>query len=332
MISIIIPVYNVEKYLPQCVDSILAQTYTNFEAILVNDGSPDNSGAICEEYAKKDSRIRVIHQKNAGVSAARNNGIEQAKGEWISFIDSDDYVDWDYLENFHLKGNDSDIIIQGLDFYDHRNSQFFKQIKLQDTVVETVIFKQLIADNKVLSNGYPYAKAIKRDLIIGNNLRFDTSLSFHEDHIFVLQVLNLSHKIQLSSSTAYKYRCYHTTSSLSSKHHPWQNYNDAANGMIRQLDVLRNRFLESGREYRSEIYTFAYAPKISAVFDLFRTVVTSTGQKQNYNMIINKRALNQLYNPVSLKNKVLKSVMLYTPFCFIKAFFKIYIKYQDRHN
>lgn len=91
--SIIVPVYKTEKYLRRCIQSILSQTFSNFELILIDDGSPDNSGIICDEYAKKDKRVKVFHQKNGGVSNARNKGIEHAQGTWISFIDSDDYVE-----------------------------------------------------------------------------------------------------------------------------------------------------------------------------------------------------------------------------------------------
>lgn len=98
MISVIVPVYKAENYLNECVDSILAQTYTDFELILVDDGSPDNCGAICDEYAARDGRIRVIHQKNGGLSAARNTGLDIAKGEYIAFVDSDDVVCKTYLE------------------------------------------------------------------------------------------------------------------------------------------------------------------------------------------------------------------------------------------
>lgn len=92
MISVIIPVYNVEQYLRQCVDSVLAQTYTNYEILLVDDGSTDNSGEICDEYSRKDSRIKVIHQKNAGLSEARNRGFNPANGEYVYFLDSDDWI------------------------------------------------------------------------------------------------------------------------------------------------------------------------------------------------------------------------------------------------
>ena len=92
LLSIIVPVYDVERYLPKCIDSILAQTFTDFELILVEDGSPDNCPALCDAAAAKDARIRVIHQKNGGLSAARNAGLDVARGEWIGFVDSDDYI------------------------------------------------------------------------------------------------------------------------------------------------------------------------------------------------------------------------------------------------
>ena len=99
-ISIIIPVYNVELYLRECLDSIINQTYNNLEIILIDDGSPDNCGAICDEYAEKDTRIIVIHKENEGVSAARNDGLEMVTGDWFTFVDSDDWIEPDYCENF----------------------------------------------------------------------------------------------------------------------------------------------------------------------------------------------------------------------------------------
>ena len=111
LVSIIVPVYNAERYLHRCIDSVLAQTYTNFELLLINDGSKDNSGEICDKYAVKDSRIRVFHKENGGVSSARNMGIDEAKGEWLSFIDSDDWIEPTMYEKMlqELIGNNADI-------------------------------------------------------------------------------------------------------------------------------------------------------------------------------------------------------------------------------
>ena len=101
LISIVVPVYNVEKYIKKCIDSIINQTYQNLEIILVDDGSPDKCGEICEEYSKKDNRIKVIHKENGGVSDARNAGLEKATGEYIAFIDSDDYIDKNYISTLY---------------------------------------------------------------------------------------------------------------------------------------------------------------------------------------------------------------------------------------
>ena len=101
LISVIIPIYNVEQYLPRCIDSVLAQTYENLEIFLVDDGSPDNCGRICDEYAAKDSRIKVIHKKNGGLSDARNTALDVCSGEYISFVDSDDYVSDDHIESLY---------------------------------------------------------------------------------------------------------------------------------------------------------------------------------------------------------------------------------------
>lgn len=115
LISIIVPVYNLESIIKKCVDSILKQRYKNLEIILIDDGSTDNSGGICDEYAKRDKRIVVFHQKNSGIAAVRNLGISKANGDYVSFIDGDDYVDDDYIQSLYnaLSGDNSDIAICG---------------------------------------------------------------------------------------------------------------------------------------------------------------------------------------------------------------------------
>ena len=113
IISIIVPIYNVGKYLPKCIESILNQTFKNFELILVNDGSTDNSGVVCDDYEKKDTRIKIIHKSNGGVSSARNAGLYVAKGEYIGFVDPDDYIDKNMYEKLYRLciDNNSDIAI-----------------------------------------------------------------------------------------------------------------------------------------------------------------------------------------------------------------------------
>ena len=115
-VSVIVPVYKAEKYLHRCVDSILSQTFTDWELLLIDDGSPDRSGEICDEYAKKDTRIRVFHKENGGVSSARNMGLDIAKGKWIVFVDSDDWCEPDYLVDFffvNVELSAEDMVLQG---------------------------------------------------------------------------------------------------------------------------------------------------------------------------------------------------------------------------
>lgn len=188
-ISIIIPVYNVEKYLEECINSILVQTFTDFEVLLINDGSKDRSGEICDEFAVKDNRIKVFHQENAGVSAARNKGIENAKGEWICFVDSDDFLLKDFLNDFLSFFNPQiELLIQGL--LNLKNDDGYQK----GTVFET---------NKIISpvdflkqyNIIPYffgpvGKLFKREIIERNKIRFDETKSYGEDTLFNLDYLN----------------------------------------------------------------------------------------------------------------------------------------------
>ena len=134
LISIIVPIYNVENYLRQCLDSIVAQTYQNFECLLINDGSPDHSADICREYVSKDSRFRYFEKENGGVSSARNLGIEYSKGEYITFIDSDDWVDSDYLELLYMKINEynADLTVLTYKQYSMNDGCFYLHVWEQD--------------------------------------------------------------------------------------------------------------------------------------------------------------------------------------------------------
>lgn len=124
-ISVIVPVYNVEKYLHRCIDSILAQTFTDFELLLIDDGSTDGSGAICDEYATKDNRVRVFHKENGGVSSARNLGLDNMRGGYLTFVDSDDWVDSTYLGEL-IEYSDADLVVS--DFIVEGESQWNEKL------------------------------------------------------------------------------------------------------------------------------------------------------------------------------------------------------------
>lgn len=207
-ISIIVPVYNAERYLPDCIQSILSQTRTDFELILVDDGSLDRSGEICDQAAKKDSRIKVIHQSNGGVSRARNAGIEEAQGTWICFIDADDFVLSAYLEEFKFDDFSScDYILQ--------SSVSLKGGRLE----KMTTYKEAVYINgtdklphDVLLDGVPWGKAFKRQVIEQNKIRFNPLLNRGEDMIFCLDFLYQSSTTVTLPSCGYRYRKDNTNS------------------------------------------------------------------------------------------------------------------------
>ena len=136
MISVIVPVYNVEKYLDRCVKSILSQSFSDFELLLVDDGSPDRCGEMCDEYAKGDSRIKAFHKRNGGLSDARNFGIEKALGEYLMFVDSDDYIHEQMLETLHrlITENDADLAVcSAMDVFEGKEVTQVREIGIQGT-------------------------------------------------------------------------------------------------------------------------------------------------------------------------------------------------------
>ncbi|MDE6807819.1 MAG: glycosyltransferase family 2 protein, partial [Prevotella sp.] len=187
-VSVIVPVYKAEKYLDRCVESILAQTYSEWELLLVDDGSPDKSGELCDIWSKKDSRIKVFHKENGGVSSARNLGIELAKGEWITFVDSDDWVDEKYLESFFHNNYSYEkiIYIQGIHYYIPRRDKTLTMFQYVDTSFNIIDNLELFLKYNLLKDGCPVAKLFNRNLIIKNDLYFKENISLNEDHLFVL--------------------------------------------------------------------------------------------------------------------------------------------------
>lgn len=196
LISIIVPVYNVEEYLNDCIDSILAQTYTNFELILVDDGSTDGSRDICDQYAEKDIRVKVIHKENGGVSSARNIGLSYAGGVFVTFVDSDDTVDKCYLESFSQQ---YDLSIQG---YIHVSNNGRKKIAYNPLVVENdMVF---LYCEKGYSNAV-WGKLFRLDIIKAFSIIFPEWLSFSEDTVFSLKYAIRCSSMSVSNATGYNY-------------------------------------------------------------------------------------------------------------------------------
>jgi len=202
-ISIIIPVYNTESFIRRCLDSVMAQYYRNWELVVVDDGSTDDSGAICDEYAKKDERIRVFHKENGGVSSARNVGLQKAIGEWVTFIDSDDWVEETYLQNYvDVLLDDIQMVVQGI-IIDKKETTVIELPELCG--VGRKDFVELLESTKGIHNGFIWHKAYRTDIIRNNNVCFDENLSLAEDGVFNFQYLNYVEKINVTGKAAYHY-------------------------------------------------------------------------------------------------------------------------------
>ena len=186
LITIIVPVYNVEDYLPRCIESLILQKYSNIEILLINDGSLDNSLEICRKYAEKDIRIKVFDKVNGGVSSARNVGLENASGKYVMFVDSDDYVSKDYCQNLYNIISDSDLDVVCTSHY-NVNGDYKKvnsnTVNLKLTSYEAL--KRFFLGNGI--NCYLFSKIFKYETIKG--LRFDESLESAEDVLFIYQTL-----------------------------------------------------------------------------------------------------------------------------------------------
>lgn len=201
-ISVIVPVYNAEKYLHRCIESILNQTFEDFEVLLINDGSTDQSPAICDEYAKIDSRVRVFHKENGGVSSARNVGLQNMIGEYSIHCDSDDWVDLNYLKTFNKVAISTNADIIWSDFI-VKNKKTYTLIKEEsDEVITSLINKLLLS--KI--HGSVWNKLIRNKVIIDNNITFFDGVDMCEDLLFVVECLLKSKKIKYVPLGLYYYR------------------------------------------------------------------------------------------------------------------------------
>ncbi len=222
LISVIIPVYNVEKYLCECVDSVLNQTYSEYEIILIDDGSTDSSGKICDDYANKNDKIKVIHKKNGGLSMARNDGMSVATGEYIYFLDSDDYISADALEKLisNIQTNNSDFV-----FFDAKSfkgndtsknfgiKQKYIRQKKYNTDIGYSIFNQLQQNNEFHSVVYLFL--FRKEFLTSNNLIFIPDI-LHEDMIFTYEAFCKASRVSQCADALY-FRRYRSNSIMTSK-------------------------------------------------------------------------------------------------------------------
>lgn len=238
--SIIIPIYNVEKYLRQCIDSVLAENFLDCEIILVNDGSPDGCGEICDEYANKYSHIKVIHKHNGGLSDARNAGIKEAKGDYLIFLDSDDYwininknqknyIGGGILSDLQLLTNDK------IDLILHPSSDNIRRIPKEISFTNNDFinnFEALVKSNYYVSNAW--TKIVRREIIIKNNLFFPKGY-IHEDLPYSLALARFVKTFAIYNNSFYQYRVLDDSISHNIK---YKNFNDILVHLNKGIDFL----------------------------------------------------------------------------------------------
>lgn len=198
IVSIVVPIYNVEKYLDRCIESIVNQTYRNLEIILVDDGSPDNCPQMCDEWAKRDNRIKVVHKQNAGLGMARNTGIEQATGEYICFFDSDDYIEAETIENAYRSAvqNDADVVCFGVNYINTAGEKTGTRIPREQKAyrgedVQKEYLPNLVGPDPKTGDDYglsmtAWSKMFSMQSVQSNNWRFVSERQIQSEDVYSL--------------------------------------------------------------------------------------------------------------------------------------------------
>lgn len=317
LISIIIPIYNVEKYIHKCLDSICNQTYQNIEIILVEDGSPDNCGKICDEYAQKDKRIIVIHKENGGLSSARNAGLDIAKGEYISFIDSDDFIALDFIEKLYLLCINNNVDIAECNFL-----RFENDILKDKTISDIEIYTPLEMQNRIYSDFnmrtiIVWNKLYKR--YIYENMRFPIGKINEDEFCTYKAFYNCKSKIAVTNEKLYFYR--YSPNSIMGK-----NFN------LKRLDILeayeeRKEFYKNNKEVELYIKTLkSYSYTLEIIYELVR--INIENPEIYLHQIYNKAKENYLeikkYKGEVYRLKLRNLIFIYCPFIYkiIKNIFK----------
>ena len=265
LISVIVPVYNAAEYLPNCIKSILAQTYRNLEIILINDGSTDESGSICDEYAQKDKRITVIHKKNGGVSTARNTGLDRATGQYIGFVDADDTVMPDMYEKLFdtINKHSKHIAVCGhIRFHVEGPVEKREQREIPESLTVQESLEYLLSNRYF--EGFLWNKLFDVGLVSGENkLRFDTDLNNCGDLLFVNQCFLRSNGVSYIPKALYNYRL--NNEGLTRAYTP-----------KRRTELLAwKRIYKANNRQSSKIKDLVYFRYFEAVVNLYRMAVLS---------------------------------------------------------
>ena len=323
LISVIVPVYNAGLSIEKCAKSILTQTFSNLELILIDDGSTDNSLFICRSLASQDARITVRHQSNQGVSKARNLGISISKGEWIAFVDADDYLYEYYLSGLLMQTTDCELVIGGYNKVLLSEKKEFPGVLFPEMVLsKSNVDCQEISD-KVLLYGTPWGKLFKSSLIKENNIIFPVNFTLHEDHIFFYETLLHTNNIRLTRNYGYNYVNYGTETLSRKKAIPSDLKCNAFYQLSEMLKNIIQRF-NLNKEHLPLAQNFIIRLYISAIILCYRN---KDYERKYLKPTIELRKRIQVYHhPISMQGYSIKFILVYLPFCIQRSILKLLIK------
>jgi len=323
LISVIIPIYNASSSIGRCVNSVLEQTFTDFELILVDDGSTDDSLFVCQNIALQDKRVVIIHQANQGVSSARNYGIILSRGVWMTFVDADDYLNPQYLEKMLASSaNNNDIIVGG--YNKIVTSENKSRVCLEFPNV------QLIKKNpesklwdKLLLYGMPWGKLFRTSLIKINSIFFPIDFSLHEDHIFFFEVLLCSETVGFIDYCGYNYvdngGVTLSRGSLVSFELKWKSFlilSQKFKEIVEKYDLDEDALL-SFQNFRVRLY-------ISAILLCYKN--KSYHNNWIYPTKELRKQIKRFHKPVSMQGYVTKIILVYFPYYMQRLIFKLLIR------
>lgn len=307
-VSIIVPIYNIERYLKECIESILNQTYDNIELILIDDGSTDKSGEICDFYLNND-KVIVVHKENQGVSAARNDGIKKASGKYLLFVDSDDYLNKEMVETLISKNQNYDCTICGF-----VEKFLYKEIEKKATTEEKTynsqgIIEQIIKNGNI--GGYIFNKLFKKDILQKNNIYFNENIHMCEDMLFVTEYLLKCQKIKIIPNLLYYYRM-RKSSAVWNKNNKYFTIFDSYKTI---LELLEYNDIDKDVLYYKIIFSYYALPRRSRqkaeeklgidYSTIFKTLMHSTkinkNEKTKIFILKNFRIIYQIYMNQKIK-------------------------------
>lgn len=306
LVSIIVPIYNVEKYLDRCINSLVNQTYKNIEIILVDDGSPDKSGKICDMWSAKDSRIKVIHKKNGGLSDARNVGIEKAKGKYISLVDSDDYVHVKFIEILYslCVENNSDLAMCGN--YTTSKEEDWKS-EITDYTKRTINCRKALEDRKI-----PYCvawnKLYKSEIL--KKIKYPKG-KIHEDVAVIYEILYISKSMAITDAKLYYY--YENHNSIMRKEYSRKR--------LDILDVLNNAYNSFKDRGEIKIANNILNDYIDAILEQYKNVsIYSCSEKKSIKKELRRKyafIYDKLKKNISKRDVLKYLVYKYLPYLYV---------------